>query len=175
MGWLYILVVALNTLLMCQIMSLPLMEERSTMHEDVKVWDKPIMAFVAWIGPLLTLLTAGLDRRFGWSVPLPMAARAGCFLVIVLGMALSDWAISVNQYFSAVVRIQKERGHRVIDQGPYGVIRHPGYLGGLLGYLGLPAALGSWWAYIPTGGLVFVAAPYGAGRPNASGRTGWIC
>ena len=41
-------------------------------------------------------------------------------------------ALAANRYFSAVVRIQSDRGHRVIDGGPYGVIRHPGYVGMML-------------------------------------------
>jgi protein-S-isoprenylcysteine O-methyltransferase Ste14 len=49
-------------------------------------------------------------------------------------------AMHVNRFFSAVVRIQNDRGHVVVDQGPYGVVRHPGYLGMI--------------AAIPFGGLV---------------------
>jgi protein-S-isoprenylcysteine O-methyltransferase Ste14 len=54
-----------------------------------------------------------------------------------------------NRFFSAVIRIQDDRGHRVVDQGPYGVIRHPGYLGMIIGVPMLPIAIGSWWGFLP--------------------------
>ena len=55
-------------------------------------------------------------------------------------------AMHENRFFSAVVRVQEERGHRVIDSGPYSIVRHPGYAGLILvpPFSGL--ALGSWLA-----------------------------
>jgi len=45
-----------------------------------------------------------------------------------------------------VVRIQEDRGHRLVDTGPYAVIRHPGYAG-MISAIPLGAlALGSWLA-----------------------------
>ena len=61
--------------------------------------------------------------------------------------------LAVNTYASVVVRIQKERGHYVIDSGPYKWVRHPMYVGTILMGIGVPIALGSWWALIP--GLAF--------------------
>jgi protein-S-isoprenylcysteine O-methyltransferase Ste14 len=49
-----------------------------------------------------------------------------------------------NRFFSSVVRVQSDRGHRVIDTGPYAVVRHPGYAGLLLGMPLSGVALGSW-------------------------------
>ena len=48
-----------------------------------------------------------------------------------------------NPFFATVVRVQRERGHRVVDQGPYGMVRHPGYAGAIATHLALPVALGS--------------------------------
>jgi protein-S-isoprenylcysteine O-methyltransferase Ste14 len=56
-----------------------------------------------------------------------------------------------NRFFSSVVRIQKDRGHAVVDSGPYEFIRHPGYSGAILYYIALPLALGSFWGLIPAG------------------------
>jgi protein-S-isoprenylcysteine O-methyltransferase Ste14 len=47
------------------------------------------------------------------------------------------------------VRIQRERGHHVIDRGPYAWVRHPGYAGALLAHLALPLALGAPRALLP--------------------------
>lgn len=51
-------------------------------------------------------------------------------------------------------RIQHDRGHRVIDQGPYRVIRHPGYVGVALWALAGPCLLCSWAALAPAGAVV---------------------
>jgi protein-S-isoprenylcysteine O-methyltransferase Ste14 len=70
--------------------------------------------------------------------------------VLTLGaFAGVTWATSVNKFFEPSVRIQTDRGHRVIDIGPYGIIRHPGYAFGFAFFLGIPLALGSLWALIP--------------------------
>ena len=53
-------------------------------------------------------------------------------------------AMIANRFFSPVVRIQTERGHRVIDRGPYGIIRHPGYAGMILSMPCSGLVLGSW-------------------------------
>src|SRR5690606_22315862 len=60
------------------------------------------------------------------------------------------WAQSVNPYFEAGVRIQGERGHTVIDTGPYAHIRHPGYAFSVLMAAGMALSLGSLVALIPT-------------------------
>jgi protein-S-isoprenylcysteine O-methyltransferase Ste14 len=54
------------------------------------------------------------------------------------------------------VRIQTDRGQRVVSSGPYHWIRHPGYAGALLTYLGTPIFLDSIWAFLPTLFLISV-------------------
>ena len=55
-----------------------------------------------------------------------------------------------NPYFEKTVRIQADRGHRVIDTGPYAYVRHPGYLGFEGWILATPLLLASAWAFAPT-------------------------
>jgi protein-S-isoprenylcysteine O-methyltransferase Ste14 len=69
----------------------------------------------------------------------------------VLAVFITLWAIWINRFFSSVVRIQKERGQEVIQDGPYRFVRHPGYVGGILLALGNALVLGSLWALIPAG------------------------
>jgi protein-S-isoprenylcysteine O-methyltransferase Ste14 len=57
----------------------------------------------------------------------------------------------VNKFFEPTVRIQTDRGHKVIDGGPYALVRHPGYAGGSLLFVGIALCLGSLWALIPAG------------------------
>jgi protein-S-isoprenylcysteine O-methyltransferase Ste14 len=53
-----------------------------------------------------------------------------------------------NSYAAPVVKIQRERGHRVVSTGPYAHIRHPMYAGALLFFIGTPLLLGSWWGLV---------------------------
>ena len=61
---------------------------------------------------------------------------------------LLNWAMIVNPFFAATVRIQAERGHYPVAKGPYRVVRHPGYLAGIIYTLGVPLVLGSRWAFV---------------------------
>src|SRR3954447_22585624 len=56
-----------------------------------------------------------------------------------------------NRFFEPGVRIQTDRGHTVIDTGPYAVVRHPGYVAGCLLFVGIALSLGSLWALAPAG------------------------
>jgi len=67
----------------------------------------------------------------------------------VLAAALIAWAMRSNKFFSAVVRIQKDRGHSVVMGGPYRFVRHPGYTGMSAFTLATPLILNSRWAFAP--------------------------
>ncbi len=133
-----------------------LIKERARFMEakDTKPWDK-ILAPLLGLGSILILVVAGLDKR-----PLISASSLTWNLIalfgIVLGYGFSSWALIENRFFSGTVRIQTERGHHVISTGPYRIVRHPGYAGGLLGYLFIPLLLDSLWAFIPAALLMVV-------------------
>jgi protein-S-isoprenylcysteine O-methyltransferase Ste14 len=57
----------------------------------------------------------------------------------------------VNPYFEPTVRIQKDRGHKAISSGPYKIVRHPGYLAGILFTLSMPLIVGSAFTFVPVG------------------------
>jgi protein-S-isoprenylcysteine O-methyltransferase Ste14 len=80
-------------------------------------------------------------------------------VVMFLGYSLFSWAMATNAYFSARVRIQADRGHQVVSDGPYRLVRHPGYAGVLPFAIALPVMLGSLWALVP--GLVLVVSVVG--------------
>jgi protein-S-isoprenylcysteine O-methyltransferase Ste14 len=119
--------------------------------EGIPAWDRWLMPVVGLYGPLATLVVAGLDQRFQWSPSLPVSLQHMALAGVVLGYALAVWALLVNRFFSAVVRIQRDRGHFVITSGPYRCIRHPGYAGGLIASLMVPLLLTSLWALVPAG------------------------
>lgn len=101
--------------------------------------------------PLLLghFVAAGIDvGRFGWST-LPDGARLLGLAVLAAGLGLVAWTLQSNPWASTAVRVQEDRGQRVVSTGPYAFVRHPMYLGTLLFAVGSPLALGSCLAAIP--------------------------
>jgi len=127
-----------------------LIAERARFMEakDTKPWDK-VLAPLLGLGSILILVVAGLDKYYGWSPAFSTNANIIGLASIILGYAFSSWALIENRFFSGTVRIQYERGHHVVTTGPYRIVRHPGYAGGMLGYIFIPIALDSLWAFIP--------------------------
>jgi len=117
-------------------------------HENTQPWDKWLSPLVAF-GSVFILLVAGLDALYHWSAGFPLAVEIAGLVLIAGGYILGSYAFIENAYFSGTVRIQDERGHRVVSSGPYGWMRHPGYLGSLVASLGMPLLLDSLWAFIP--------------------------
>lgn len=114
-----------------------------------KSWDKPLVFFVVLVGPVATWITAGLDIRFQWSRGMGALAFILGVTVAVFAVALIAWAMHCNSFFSSVVRIQRDRGHVVVTNGPYRFVRHPGYIGFCMFTLVTPLILNSRWAFIP--------------------------
>ena len=52
------------------------------------------------------------------------------------------WTFRENAFAAPVVKIQE--GQRVIDTGPYAIVRHPMYASALFLFVGVPLLLGSW-------------------------------
>ncbi|MGA9348861.1 MAG: isoprenylcysteine carboxylmethyltransferase family protein [Anaerolineae bacterium] len=153
-GWVYVGVAVSFTLIsrIIVIRTNPdLIAERaqSLDREDVKGWDRLIVFLLILVGPLAWMIVAGLDERFGWSPQIPLAFQLAPLAIMVPGYVVGIWAMAVNRYFSAVVRIQKDRGQTVVTDGPYRFVRHPSYATGIVSYLVTPILLGSLWALIP--------------------------
>ncbi len=128
-----------------------LANERANYKEQtgVQTWDKKLMPIVAIFGPLSIWIAAGLNKRFVSTGTLPISIEIAAFILIFAAYTFSTWAMLENQFFAAVVRIQKDRQHQVIETGPYQFVRHPGYAGSFFATLFIPLALSTYWAYIP--------------------------
>ncbi len=122
---------------------------RAANMPDSKKWDRPLSAIIGLWGTFVVWSVAGLNVRFGWPPSIPIGWQILGVIVLVLGTLFGTWAMLENRFFSAVVRIQTDRGHTVVTTGPYRFIRHPGYVAGAGGYLALPLMLNSLWAFIP--------------------------
>jgi len=127
-----------------------LIAERGQPGDNVKGWDR-VLTSLTGLPTLGVPIVSGLDERFGWSPQLVPAIHLIGLAFFVLGQGLFSWAMASNRYFSTAVRIQTDRGHTVATSGPYRVVRHPGYVGFIVSFLGTSLALGSLWAIIPAG------------------------
>jgi protein-S-isoprenylcysteine O-methyltransferase Ste14 len=153
-GWMLLIVVgiflAAHPIILIPINPALLVErEKGLRDKGVKTWDRWIAVLAGGVFPMASWIVAGLDFRFGWTEPLPVAIHLGGLLVMGLGFALFLWAMASNAFFAEGVRIQTERGHTVATGGPYRYVRHPGYSGATLAMVASPLLLGSPWALIP--------------------------
>ncbi len=143
--WLYIGIYIVGSLISGLILmkKVPeLLNRRGKIHKGTKKLDKVLIVIYFLFAIILTPLISGLDYRFNIS-PLPfnlVYMGVGFYLI---SMVLSTWSMLHNPFFESTLRIQKERNHRVIETGPYSIVRHPGYLGMLFSSLSMPFVFGS--------------------------------
>jgi protein-S-isoprenylcysteine O-methyltransferase Ste14 len=151
-GWLFLVVAVvasvMSTLFMRRV-NPDVIAGRVNRHERPRRWDL-LLGLLGFLPTMLAIpIMAALDDgKYHWS-HLPWWGCLAGYALMVTGFVGVTWATSVNKFFEPSVRIQTDRGHRVIDTGPYAIIRHPGYAFGFLLFLGIPLALGSLWALIP--------------------------
>lgn len=106
--------------------------------------QKLVMA-VLYLSLVAMCVVGALDHRFGWSsVPV-----AGCVLgavLVAVGLGMVVLVVKQNNYASTTVQV--EAGQQVVSTGLYGVVRHPMYTANTIMLIGLPLALGSYWALV---------------------------
>lgn len=157
-GWVYLGVflcnIGLNLLFLVPkgAAATALIEERARVVPE-KIWDRGVSAVLA-VAHLTMLAVAGLDERFRWSPVLGWRVQILGLLAMAIGLAVASWAMLTNTYFSSIVRIQPERGQRVVTDGPYQHVRHPGYAGFIIFSGATPLLLGSLWALVPASILI---------------------
>ena len=106
--------------------------------------QRVIMLFtsLAFIG---LLFVPALDRRFGWS-SVPFYVVVAGDVLVVIGYCFILLVFRENTYTSATIEVAANQ--KVIDTGPYALVRHPMYASALLYLLGTPLALGSYWGLL---------------------------
>ncbi len=122
---------------------------------DQKVWDKVFFAianvlFLGW------LVLMPLDAvRFHWS-QVPAWVQAAGALLLLISFYLYMLTFRENAYLSPAVRVQRERGQKVVSTGPYRHVRHPMYATTIVLVAGTTLLLGSWYGLLP--GAVLIGA-----------------
>jgi protein-S-isoprenylcysteine O-methyltransferase Ste14 len=131
-----------------------LLRERNQPAEKAKPWDRVVISTYTAILLVLLIVTALDGGRYLWSsIPLGIQL-VGWLLVGVAGLMV--WHVMMtNAFLSSWARLQQDREQVVVQEGAYRHIRHPMYLGIMVAFLGIPLALGSWWAMIPS--IVIIA------------------
>lgn len=118
---------------------------RGPIQKEQKPWDKVLLVAIIVVCTALPI-AAGIDaKRIEYS-HMPLWLEALGALLIAVGLYLFHVVMATNAYASTVVRIQGERGHKVISTGPYAYVRHPMYSGVASYFFGIAFLLGSWWA-----------------------------
>jgi protein-S-isoprenylcysteine O-methyltransferase Ste14 len=176
-GWAFILTfIAYVGVLFWRLSTLDpdLVRERNQPAERAEPWDRVVMGFYTVILLILLIVTA-LDGGRYQSSSVPLGIQLiGWLLLVVAGLMV--WHVMMtNAYLSSWARLQKDREQVVVQEGAYRHIRHPMYLGIIVAFLGIPLALGSWWAMIPSTVIVglFVYRTYREDLMLIHGLTGY--
>jgi protein-S-isoprenylcysteine O-methyltransferase Ste14 len=116
--------------------------------EESKFYDK-IFAILYLPLYYFILVISGIDVRYELTIMPLLIVFLGVILFLFASI-LSFWAMYVNSYFECTVRIQKFRKQEVVTNGPYKIVRHPGYIAGIITTLVTPLILGSLWGIVPS-------------------------
>ncbi len=118
------------------------------MHAGPRAETRPaqkIIITVAFVAVFVLIAFSGLDHRMGWSTVPVWVCLLGDVLVAA-GLGIAMLVIAQNGYAASTVTV--ETGQQVVSGGVYKFIRHPMYVGNLIMMLGIPLALGSYWALL---------------------------
>jgi protein-S-isoprenylcysteine O-methyltransferase Ste14 len=143
-GWMWAYVGAISACALYAVMSVTPDLVRERVRPPSRGEDASALAVIRLLGSG-HLLVGALDAgRWHLFPAVPSVLRATALAIMAAALLFIFRAMRENHFFSAVVRIQADRGHHVIDSGPYAVVRHPGYAGMAVGIPASGLALGSW-------------------------------
>ena len=138
--------------------------------------DRPSFwaAFVIYVVVAVGLLVRAPHIAPGAAIGYDTTAFAVGMVMLVGGAALRLWSFHVlGEYFTFTVKASSDQP--VVTAGPYHVLRHPGYAGGLLATIGIGVLYGNWLSLaalaLALPGDRHLAYPHrGGGAPGDDGR-----
>ncbi|MFH1013441.1 MAG: isoprenylcysteine carboxylmethyltransferase family protein [Thermoplasmatota archaeon] len=126
-----------------------LIRERLKPGVGMKRWDRVYYAISTPLFFIMFIISILDASRFFWKPMVPFFIVVLGIILYAIGQMMILWAKKANAFFSSVVRIQSDRNHTVCSEGPYRIVRHPGYLGGLIFTIATPLLLGSFYGLLP--------------------------
>ena len=120
-------------------------------QKDQKRWDKIIMSLFVVAGVALYIVPGFDVVRYQWSEPLPQWLRVVALVLQIPCFLMLGWIMRENSYLAQVVKIDKDRAHKVITTGAYAWVRHPMYTVIIVLFFLFPLSLGSRYALLLSG------------------------
>jgi len=148
-GWTFIVVFALATMIPSAYLAAtnPAALQRR-MQAGPAAESRPLQKLIitfAFVSMAAMIVVSALDYRFGWSA---VPAAVSVIGDVLVGAGLSIAMITTIQNGYAAANISVESGQKVVSTGVYSVVRHPMYFGNVVMMIGVPLALGSYWALL---------------------------
>ena len=106
--------------------------------------QKLIITF-AFLSMGAMIVVSALDYRFGWS-SVPAAVSVIGDVLVGAGLLIAMITTIQNGYAAANIKVEADQ--KVVTSGVYSVVRHPMYFGNVVMMVGVPLALGSYWALL---------------------------
>ena len=149
-AWIVLLLSLFHLIINLILLPAELIEERGRKKENVKKWDRMLTSIIIF-PTILMYVISGLDQRFNWTGDVHIIINIAGLVLIFSGSMIFTWSMVSNRFFSTLVRLQTDRQHTVVTEGPYKYVRHPGYLGYIIFTLATPIALGTFWGLVFSG------------------------
>src|SRR5262249_37063676 len=113
--------------------------------------EQKLTMLVASLAFIALLVVPALDHRMQWS-QVPVSVIVVGDILVALWWLVIFIVFRENSFASATIEVAE--GQTVVSTGPYAIVRHPMYAGGLLLVVGMPLALGSYWGLLPIGAMM---------------------
>lgn len=111
--------------------------------ENQKKWDKFLLTFYIFSITLWLFIMPLDSQRFHFTKPFGIYINLLGFAFMLTSLVLVLLSLVQNPFASHAVRIQGDRGQKVISEGLYSIVRHPLYFGSCFWHFGVPMFLNS--------------------------------
>lgn len=145
-GWLFIALLFIPMLIvgiMVFLKSPELLKRRLNAKEEQN--EQKMVLLLSGIMFILAFVLAGLNFRFGWH-KLPAAVIIMASIIFLLAYIMYGEVLRENEYLSRTVEVSDNQ--KVVDDGLYGLVRHPMYTSTIFLFLSMPLVLDSIFSFI---------------------------
>ena len=115
-----------------------LLRERLDVKE--KKTNQKVIIMLSGLMFLAGFIIAGLNFRYSWII-MPKSVTITSSIIFLLGYLLYAEVLRENKYLSRTIKVQENQ--KVVEDGLYGIVRHPMYLATIIMFLAMPLILGS--------------------------------